>query len=205
VSAYHGDRGPGEFYGGILPTVNFTDYAGPEKVVAAIERALSIMGRSPVSHDGLSEVSMTTLGHVVFYVRDLEASVRFYTAAVGLGLCGTIFNGRAALLSGGSTHHELLLIQVGEAPGPLQGKRIGLYHVGWKIGDSIDALQTLYNRLGELGYPVDGLSDHTISQSLYLRDPDGNEIELYVDNPDYDWSSDDGWMEEPVKPLKLGN
>ena len=75
---------------------------------------------------------MANLGHVVFYVRDLENSVKFYTEAVGLGLSGTIFNGRAALLSGGSTHHELLLIQVGEADGPLQGKRIGLYHVGWK-------------------------------------------------------------------------
>jgi catechol 2,3-dioxygenase len=163
------------------------------------------MSRSPVSPGGLSEAGMTNLGHVVFYVRDLEASVRFYTVAVGLGLSGTIFNGRAALLSGGSTHHELLLVQVGEAAGPLQGKRIGLYHVGWKIGDSIEALQALYNRLGELGYPVDGVSDHTISQSIYLRDPDGNEIELYVDNPDYDWRNDDGWMEEPVKPLQLGN
>ena len=148
---------------------------------------------------------MTNLGHVVFYVRDLERSVQFYTRAVGLGLCGTIFNGRAALLSGGSTHHELLLIQVGEAAGPLQGKRIGLYHVGWKIGDSIDALQARYTMLGELGYPVDGLSDHTVSQSLYLRDPDGNEVELYVDNPDYDWENNAGWMEAPVRPLQFGN
>ena len=146
---------------------------------------------------------MVNLGHVVFYVRDLESSVKFYTEAVGLGLSGTIFNDRAALLSGGSTHHELLLIQVGEADGPLQGKRIGLYHVGWKIGDSIDELKALFNKLIELDYPIDGLSDHTISQSIYLRDPDGNEVELYVDNPDYDWRSNDSWMEAPVKPLKL--
>lgn len=143
------------------------------------------------------------LGHVVFYVRDLEKSVKFYTEAVGLGLIGMIFNGRAALLSGGSTHHELLLIQVGEAQGPLYGKRIGLYHVGWKIGDSIDELTVLFNRLNDLNYPIDGLSDHSISQSIYLRDPDNNELELYVDNPDYDWRSNDSWMEAPVKPLKL--
>ena len=148
---------------------------------------------------------MTNLGHVVFYVRDLERSVKFYTDAVGLGLSGTIFNGRAALLSGGSTHHELLLIQTGTAEGPLQGKRIGLYHVGWKIGDSLEELTARHHRLGELGYTVDGLSDHTISQSIYLRDPDGNEIELYVDNPDYDWRNDDSWMEAPVKPLKTSN
>jgi catechol 2,3-dioxygenase len=147
---------------------------------------------------------MASLGHVVFYVRDLERSVRFYTETVGLGLSGRIFNGRAALLSGGSTHHELLLIQVGEADGPLQGKRIGLYHVGWKIGDRIEELITLHNKLIEFGYPIDGLSDHTISRSIYLRDPDENELELYVDNPDYDWKNDDSWMEAPVKPLKLG-
>lgn len=148
---------------------------------------------------------MTNLGHVVFYVRDLERSVKFYTSAVGLGLSGTIFNGRAALLSGGSTHHELLLIQAGEAEGPLQGKRIGLYHVGWKVGNSVRELTAIYNRLNELGYPVDGLSDHTISQSIYLRDPDGNEVELYVDNPAYDWRNDDSWMEAPVKPLNISN
>ena len=146
---------------------------------------------------------MTTLGHVVFYVRDLQTSVKFYTDIVSLELKGSIFNNRAALLSGGSTHHELLLIQVGSADGPLQGKRIGLYHVGWKVGDSLAALKTLYERLLAMDYPVDGLSDHTISQSIYLRDPDGNEVELYVDAPDYDWKSNDDWMEAPVKPLVL--
>ncbi len=147
---------------------------------------------------------MANLGHVVFYVRDLDRSVKFYTDVVGLGLSGTIFNNRAALLSGGSTHHELLLIQVGEAQGPVQGKRIGLYHVGWKIGDTLGALRDRFNRILELGYDIDGVSDHTISQSIYLRDPDGNEVELYVDNPDFDWRNDDSWMETPVKPLILG-
>ena len=148
---------------------------------------------------------MANLGHVVFYVRDLERSVKFYAEVVGLRLSGKIFNDRAALLTGGSTHHELLLIQVGEAQGPMHGKRIGLYHVGWKIGDSIDELKALYHKLNELDYSVDGLSDHTISQSIYVRDPDGNEVELYVDDPDYDWRNDDSWMEAPVKPLDIGS
>ena len=69
---------------------------------------------------------MTELGHVVYYVRDLQDSLKFYTGVVGLSVSGTIFNGRAALLSGGRTHHELLLIEVGDADGPLAGKRIGL-------------------------------------------------------------------------------
>lgn len=146
---------------------------------------------------------MTTLGHVVFYVRNLSASIRFYTEVVGLDVCGTIFNGRAALLSGGSTHHELLLIEVGDAEGPLQGRRIGLYHVGWKIGDSLEELRTCFRKLQEMNYEIDGLADHGISQSIYLRDADGNEVELFVDNPDIDWKNDNRWMEAPVKPLLL--
>ena len=146
---------------------------------------------------------MVNLGHVVFYVRDLESSLKFYSEVVGLDVQGRIFNDRAALLSGGSTHHELLLIQVGEAQGPMHGKRIGLYHVGWKIGESLDELRTLYNRILELGYDIDGLSDHTISQSIYLRDPDGNEVELYVDDTGYGWKNDDSWMQAPVKPLNI--
>jgi len=147
---------------------------------------------------------MSTLGHVVFYVRNLKLSVKFYTDIVGLELKGSIFDNRAALLSGGSTHHELLLIEVGSAEGPLQGKRIGLYHVGWKIGEHIDVLKAHYKKLQAENYPVDGLSDHTISQSIYLRDPDGNEVELYVDDANYDWKHNDSWMEAPVKPLDLG-
>ncbi|HEY9201887.1 MAG TPA: VOC family protein [Gammaproteobacteria bacterium] len=143
------------------------------------------------------------LGHVVYYVRNLQASIRFYADALGLTLRGKIFNQKAALLSGGRTHHELLLIEVGEADGPLTGKRIGLYHVGWKVGNSLQQLRQCHQRLSELGYEVSAMSDHTVSQSLYLHDPDGNEVEFYVDNPAYDWRHNDSWLEAPVKPLKL--
>ena len=146
---------------------------------------------------------MVGLGHVVYYVHDLQRSLRFYEQAVGLSIKGTIFNGRAALLSGGRTHHELLLIEVGDAPGPLTGKRAGLYHVGWKVGESLDELREVKQRLESLGYSVEAMSDHTISYSLYLRDPDGNEVELYVDNMEFDWQSDDSWMQASVKPLSI--
>jgi catechol 2,3-dioxygenase len=146
---------------------------------------------------------MTGLGHVVYYVRKLETSLKFYHEAVGLEVSGKIFNGRAALLTGGRTHHELLLIEVGEATGPLAGKRIGLYHTGWKVGECLADLKQVRDRIIEQGYRIEGLSDHTISQSIYLRDPDGNEVELFVDNPACDWKNDTSWMEAPVKPLVL--
>jgi catechol 2,3-dioxygenase len=147
--------------------------------------------------------AMTNLGHVVLYVRELERSVDFYTRVVGLGLVGRIFRDQAAVLSGGSTHHELLLIEVGDAPGPLTGRRLGLYHTGWKVGDDLAALRAARDRILAEGAELDGAADHTISQSLYLRDPDGNEVELYVDDPAVDWKRDHDWMEAPVKPLRL--
>jgi catechol 2,3-dioxygenase len=146
---------------------------------------------------------MSELGHVVFYVRNLESSLRFYAQGIGLQMKGRIFNDRAAVLSGGRSHHELLLIQVGEADGPLQGRRVGLYHVGWKVGETLDKLREARERMESLGYMVEGMSDHTVSQSLYLYDPDGNEVELFVDDPNYDWRERDDWMEEPVKLLAL--
>lgn len=145
----------------------------------------------------------TELGHVVLYVRDLEASLRFYREAVGLDLTARLFNGRAAMLSGGRTHHELMLIAVGEAPGPLHGRRLGLYHVAWKLGEDIAALREAVQRLGAMGIEIAGMADHTISQSLYLYDPDGNEVELYVDDPAVDWRKDSSWASAPVKPLRL--
>jgi len=144
-----------------------------------------------------------TLGHLVFYVRDLQRSLDFYMRVVGLQHVGSIFNDKAAILTGGSTHHELLLIEVGEAHGPLQGRRIGLYHVGWKMGNSIEELKMVYQRVIDSDVELDGMSDHTVSQSLYVRDPDGNEVELYVDNPKINWKTDKRWIVEPVKPLKL--
>jgi catechol 2,3-dioxygenase len=149
------------------------------------------------------EKSMTELAHVVFYVRDLQRSLVFYRDVVGFEVAGTIFNGRAALLSGGSTHHELLLIEVGEAPGPLRGRRIGLYHVAFKVGEDLDALRRARERIQTKGFELAGQSDHTVSQSLYLNDPDGNEVELFVDDPSVDRRSDKSWMEAPVKPLEL--
>jgi len=146
---------------------------------------------------------LAELGHVVFYVRDLQASMRFYTEAVGLAVQGMIFRGRGALLSGGRTHHELLLLEVGDVAGPLQGRRIGLYHTGWKVGESIADLKAALQRVTSMGVEIEGIADHTISQSIYLKDPDGNEVELYVDDPGVDWRNDVTWMNAPVKTLDL--
>jgi catechol 2,3-dioxygenase len=143
------------------------------------------------------------LGHVVFYVKDLERSLAFYRDLLGFKEVGRIFNGKAAALTSGRTHHELLLIHVGDAPGPSTGPRRGLYHIGIKVGDSLEELRTAKRELEQAGITIDGMSDHTVSQSLYLRDPDGNEVELYVDADEALWKQNPGAVLSPIKPLKL--
>jgi len=143
------------------------------------------------------------LGHVVFYVKDLERSLAFYRDLLGFNEVGRIFDGAAAALTSGRTHHELLLIQVGEAPGPPTGRRRGLYHIGIKVGDSLDELRDAKRELETAGVTIDGMSDHTVSQSLYLRDPDGNEVEVYVDADAATWKNRPEAVLSPIKPLRL--
>lgn len=143
------------------------------------------------------------LGHVVLYVRDLERSLRFYRDLLGFQEIGRGFGGAAAALTSGRTHHELLLIEVGPAPGPPSGRRLGLYHIGIKVGDSLDELRAAKAELERADVAITGMSDHTVSQSLYLTDPDGNEIELYVDADPTIWRNDPAAVLSPVKPLKL--
>jgi len=143
------------------------------------------------------------VGHVVFYVKNLEQSLIFYRDVVGFQEIGRIFGGKAAALTSGRTHHELLLIEVGDVPGPPSGRRRGLYHIGIKVGDSLDDLRSAKHDLERAGIAISGTSDHTVSQSLYLHDPDGNEVELYVDAPDIDWKRDPKAVLAPVKPLVL--
>jgi catechol-2,3-dioxygenase len=152
-----------------------------------------------------NEASVKELGHVVLYVRDLERSVRFYRDALGWR---QIFSDAsigfpAAMFSGGRTHHELLLIEVGPDATPIPpGRRVGLYHFGLKVGDSDEELVAMLRRLEDAGVAVGGAADHGMTHSLYIADPDGNEIELYVDVPGADWN-DPHVVMAPPKPLRI--
>jgi catechol 2,3-dioxygenase len=143
------------------------------------------------------------LGHVVFYVQDMARSLAFYRDLLGFKEIGRTFGGAAAALTSGRTHHELLLIEVGAAPGPPPGRRLGLYHIGIKVGDSLDELRAAKRDLEHAGVAIGGMSDHTVSQSLYVSDPDGNEVELYVDADPEIWKNSPDAVLSPTKPLRL--
>jgi catechol-2,3-dioxygenase len=111
---------------------------------------------------------------------------------------------RAAAFSSGRTHHELLLIEVGEdATPPLHGRRAGLYHFGLKVGETDEELREVLKTLQANDVTIVGASDHTVTHSLYILDPDGNEIELYIDVQPEVWREDPKAVLSPVKPLSL--
>jgi catechol-2,3-dioxygenase len=145
------------------------------------------------------------LGHLVLYVRNVHTSAAFYGDVLGWNAVIPAAPGSPiAAFSSGRTHHELLLIEVGDGAAPQSsGRHLGLYHFGLKIGDTDDDLRDAIDRLRNAGVAIDGMSDHTISHSLYISDPDGNEIELYVDVPGVDWKSDPSLIAAPVKALRL--
>ena len=96
--------------------------------------------------------------------------------------------------SSGRTHHELLLIQVGEDAAPIPpGRRVGMYHFGLNVGETDDDLREALAAVVDAGGTVVGASDHTVTHSLYVLDPDGNEIELYVDVPGWTGSPSRRW------------
>ena len=151
------------------------------------------------------------LGHVVLYVRDVEHSAGFYRDVLGWRQILPVpdrapgpFTYAAFSAPSGRTHHELLLIEVGPDAAALpEGRRVGMYHFGLKVGDSDDELREARDRLRESGTPILGASDHTVTHSLYIADPDGNAIELYVDVPGVDWRADPSLIGAPIKPLRL--
>jgi catechol 2,3-dioxygenase len=124
------------------------------------------------------------LGHVVLYVRNLETMIKFYHGILGFGLIARMSG--AAVFSGGRTHHEMLLIEIGEGYQKDTRLQPGLYHIGFKIGDKIEELKEAMKLLKKEKVQIVGTADHHVSKSIYILDPDGNELELYIDT-DIDW------------------
>jgi catechol 2,3-dioxygenase len=145
----------------------------------------------------------TRIGHVHLKVSDLERAIRFYRDVLGFELTQR-YGREAAFLSAGGYHHHIGLNTWESAGGsaPPAGTT-GLFHLAILYPSRADLADAL-RRLREAGISLEGASDHGVSEALYLRDPDGNGVELYWDRPADQWPRNEkGEIEMFTHPLDL--
>jgi catechol 2,3-dioxygenase len=143
------------------------------------------------------------VGHVHLKVADLERSLAFWHGVLGFDIQQRMGDS-AAFISAGGYHHHIALNtweSAGGAPPPRGAT--GLYHVAIRYPDRASLADAL-RRLVEAGVPLDGASDHGVSEALYLRDPDDNGVELYRDRSQAEWPRDpDGTLQMTLHPLDV--
>lgn len=143
------------------------------------------------------------IGHVHLKVADLDRAIGFYAGVLGFELQQK-YGDQAAFLSAGGYHHHIGLNtweSLGGTPPP--PGHTGLYHTAILYPTRADLADAL-RRLVAAGIPLDGASDHGVSEALYLRDPDGNGVELYWDRPQAEWPREaDGGLAMVTKRLDL--
>ena len=135
-------------------------------------------------------MQIKSLGHVVIKVRDAARSEAFYNGVLGLPIVARSTQAPMTFFSLGD-HHDFAILALGDdAQGPGE-KAVGLAHVAFKIGNSLDELRAAKQHLDAEGIKCAPV-DHEVTQSLYFADPDGNQVELYVDTSDV-------WKTEPQR------
>jgi catechol 2,3-dioxygenase len=143
------------------------------------------------------------IGHVHLTVSDLDGALAFYRDVLGFEVT-TTYGREAVFLSAGGYHHHIgLNTWAGRgAPRPPPGST-GLYHLAILYPDRA-ALAAAVRRVLEHGVALEGAADHGVSEAVYLRDPDGNGVELYRDRPEAEWPRDaDGALVMHTQPLDL--
>jgi catechol 2,3-dioxygenase len=143
------------------------------------------------------------IGHVHLTVSDLDRALAFYRDALGLEVTARYGRDAVFLSYGGYHHHVALNTWAGRgAPRPAPGTT-GLYHFAILYPDR-PALAAAVRRVLEHGVALEGASDHGVSEAVYLRDPDGNGVELYRDRPEAEWPrGSKGELEMTTQALDL--
>lgn len=147
----------------------------------------------------------TGIGHVHLTVADLDRALAFYRDVLGFDVTTRLGRDAVFLSAGGYHHHIGLNTWAGRgAPAPAPGTT-GLYHFAILFPDRA-SLAGAVRRVIEHGIPLEGASDHGVSEAIYLRDPDGNGVELYRDRPEAEWPrAHDGSLVMYTRPLDLEN
>ncbi len=145
------------------------------------------------------------IGHVHLKVADIERSLGFYRDLLGFEVTQWYGEDAVFLAAGGYHHHIGLNTWSGRDVPPAPRNAAGLFHLAILYPERRDLAQAL-RWLVEADYPIDGASDHGVSEALYLRDPDGNGVELAVDRPAEQWPRDErGNLAMVTRPLDVEN
>src|SRR5437879_4595506 len=144
----------------------------------------------------------TKIGHIHLTVADLERSLAFYRDALGFEVTQRSGDSAVFLSAGGYHHHIGLNTWAGEGAAQPPPGRTGLYHFAILYPNRRE-LARAFKRLFDHGVPIEGASDHGVSEAIYLRDPDGNGIELYCDRPQDEWPRVGGQLQMATEPLDL--
>ena len=143
------------------------------------------------------------IGHVHLKVADIERALGFYQGVLGFELTARYGKDAAFVSAGGYHHHIGLNVWESRGGSPPPPGTTGLYHIAILYPTRV-ALADALRRLVEAGIPLEGASDHGVSEALYLRDPDGNGIELYRDRPEREWPRDaEGKIVMFTRPLDV--
>ena len=149
--------------------------------------------------------SKSHIGHVHLTVADLERSIKFYRDLLGFNVTARFGNSAVFLSSGDYHHHIGLNTWAGPDVTPPPEGHSGLYHFAILLPNRHE-LAKAFKVLWEEKYPIEGASDHGITESIYINDPDGNGIELYCDRSSEVWPTDeDGNFILVTTPLDLPN
>src|SRR5579859_2672814 len=141
-------------------------------------------------------MKIKSLGHVVVRVTDVERAEKFYNGVLGLPVCARLDQGgmKMAFFSLGN-HHDFAVMQRPDGKAAQGDLPVGLDHVAFKIGDTLDELREARAKLEAAGVATQPI-DHEVTKSLYMHDPDGNGVELYVD-------ASDAWKREPQRVAQI--
>jgi catechol 2,3-dioxygenase len=148
---------------------------------------MAVDGHTSVT-TGRSIDAATALGTVSLTVADLSRARAFYEDV--LGLVGSAADGGGLLMSDAGGHPLVALHEDRAAP-PFDPSGNGLFHLALLVPDRRELARSL-RRIASVRWPLTGASDHLVSEAIYLRDPDGNGIEIYRDRPRSQWQTDDG-------------
>ncbi len=145
----------------------------------------------------------TRIGHVHLKVADIERALGFYRDILGFEVTQRYGEDAVFVSAGGYHHHIGLNTWMSKGAPPAPRGSAGLFHLAILYPERRDLAQAL-KWLLEADYRLDGASDHGVSEALYLRDPDGNGVELYVDRPEEEWPrTADGGLAMVTQPLDL--